>query len=125
MRLRVFFPILLFLFSCNNAEQVDPIVRTGEVQNIGRTNATFVGRLEDTGAFSTWTFGFIWADFPGANIVSGNLVIIGERSEAGEFSINQEGLNSDTRYFVKAFVSDKSFSSVFYANEIDFTSLNP
>jgi len=125
MRLVVFFSISFFLLSCNNAEQVDPILKTIEVQNIGKNNAAFVGDLKDPGVINTWTYGFIWADFSGANIVSGNLVVIGERSEAGVFSINQEGLIPNTKYFVKAFVSDQSFSKIFYANEVDFTTLNP
>ncbi len=100
-------------------------MKTVEVQNIGKNNAAFVGNLKDPGAINTWTYGFVYAEFPGANIVSGNLVVIGERSGTGEFSINQEGLEANTQYFVKAFVSDQGFSNIFYANEVDFTTLNP
>ena len=125
MRAVLLYLLFLVLVSCHNPEQVDPTVRTGDVQNIGKNNATFNGKLEDEGAVSTWTYGFIWADFPGSNIVNGNLVVLGERSVTGEFSINQEGLDSDKTYSVKAFVSEKNFSKVFYANEVDFNTLQP
>ncbi len=125
MRAALLYLLFLVLVSCHNPEQVDPTVRTNEVQNIGKNSATFVGKLEDEGAAKTWTYGFIWADFPGANIINGNLVAIGERSVTGNFSINQEGLESDKTYYVKAFVSDKNYSSIFYANEVDFTTLQP
>jgi len=113
----------LFFLSCQNEEQVDPIVRTGEVQNIGQNNATLVGKLEDPGATQSWVYGFVWSELPGPNMVTGNLIVLGERTNAGEFSANQENLIPNTVYYVKAYVSDKSFSSIFYAAETDFRTL--
>ena len=122
MRLFVLFSCVLF-YSCQNPEQVDPIVATEEVQNIGTGNAAFIGSLVDAGASVSWVYGFVWSDQPGTNVVTGNLIVLGERTSAGEFSVNQENLNSNTQYYVKAYVADKSFSRIYYAAEVDFRTL--
>jgi len=114
---------LLCFYSCHNPEQVDPIVRTGEVQNIGLNNGTLVGNLEDPGVAKSWVYGFVWSDQPGPNVVSGTTIVLGERDGAGAFSANLENLSTGTTYYVKAFVSDDSFKQIFYGAQEDFKTL--
>ncbi len=113
----------MFIISCQNPEQVEPIVTTSEVQNIGISNASFIGNLVDPGASASWVYGFVWSDQPGPNVVTGNLIVLGERTSTGAFSSNQEYLSPNTTYYVRAFVADKSFSTIFYAGEVDFSTL--
>ena len=114
---------MVILTACHNPEQVEPIVVTKETQNIGMSQATYVGELRDAGVTPTWLYGFVYSDQPGPNIVTGTRIVLGERSTEGEFSALGENLNSGTTYYVRAFVSDDDFTTIFYGQEISFITL--
>ena len=117
------FVLIIGAVGCQNPEQVNPVVYTLETQAIGQTSATFIGNLQDPGVSNILTYGFVWSETANPNVVTGNLIVLGERDVAGEFSALQEGLAAGTTYYVRAFVSDANFSSITYANVEDFTTL--
>jgi len=111
------------MVSCQKAERIDPAIKSLEAQNIGVSQVTMIGELEDLGARTNWDYGFVFSDMPGPEVNSGILIYIGNRSMEGIFSIQQDGLQSATTYYFKSFVSDPGFSRIYYGNEIDFTTL--
>ena len=111
------------LTSCQKAESIEPAIKSLEAQNISNSDVTMVGELEDMGARTNWDYGFVWSDLPGPDVNSGNLIYIGNRSMEGIFSIQQDDLRSATTYYFKSFVSDPGFSTIYYGNERDFTTL--
>jgi hypothetical protein len=120
--------LILILFtvifhSCEKAERVDPAIRTNEAQNIGTTQATIIGDLQDLGARTNWDFGFVWFDQPGTNINSGTPIYLGNRSELGVYSSLLENLSPGTTYYYKSFVADPGFTRIYYGGEMDFTTL--
>lgn len=118
--MRYLMVLMVFFIACHNPEQVEPIIVTGEVQNIGSTEATFVGELQDTGVTQTWVYGFVYSDNPGPNIVSGMMIVLGERATTGEFSAKGENLTPATTYYVRSFVSDASYTTIYYGQEVNF-----
>lgn len=120
--------LILILFtgifhSCEKAERVDPIIRSNEAQNIGTTQATIVGELQDFGARTNWDFGFVWSDQPGTNINSGIQIDLGNRSELGVYSVLLENLSPGTTYYYVSYVADPGFTRIYYGQERDFTTL--
>ena len=121
-RLPVYIVILFFsvLNSCQKAERVDPIIISNEAQNIGNTQATLIGELQDMGARTNWEFGFMWSDQPGININSGNQIYLGNRNQPGIFSGLVENLTPGTTYYYMSFVADPGFTRIYYGQERDF-----
>jgi len=128
MNVRWFPVIALILFAviihgCEKAERVDPVIRSNEAQNIGTSQATIVGELQDLGARANWDFGFVWSDQPGTNINSGIQIDLGNRSELGVYSAHLENLSPGTTYYYASYVADPGFMRIYYGQERDFTTL--
>ena len=115
--------VWVLIIGCQRQENVNPVIFTLETQNIAQSEATFVGELRDLGVRSTWVYGFVWSDQAGTNIASGNVIVLGEKNTGGVFSAKQENLNAGSTYYVKAFVSDPGYNSIFYAAEVAFNTL--
>ena len=109
--------------SCEKAERINPKIGSNEAQNIGSTQATIVGELQDLGARTNWDFGFVWSDQPSININSGSLIYLGNRSEEGIFSSLVENLSPGTTYYYVSFVADPGFTRIYYGQERDFITL--
>lgn len=104
----------VFLFACRK-EQIKVV--TGEVSKIFPTNVTVTGRIISLGD-GIKQYGHCYGKYPGPSI-SDNKTGFGAAIGLGEYTSYLAGLETGTKYYVKAYVSCSS--STVYGDEISFS----
>jgi len=95
---------------------VMPVVSTQAVTNISSTTATFNGAIVSAGDPAYTEKGFVYSTTNNPTISDTKKVVSG--SGTGAFSANITGLFSDTKYYVRAYVT--SSKGTIYGEEVNF-----
>src|SRR4030042_3933200 len=112
--LNIILTTVLFVPSCNPDKKM--AVETGEVSNISTTTADVSGTVIDVGEGAT-QHGHVYSTTAGP-LISGTKTSLGT-AVTGDFTSNITGLQSSTKYYVKAYPSLGSHAA--YGSEITFT----
>lgn len=118
--------LLLFLFviSCDTDEAEFPVLLTAEAQQIGVNSVLLEASIKETGTKRPIQYGFLWSTTPGINLFNAmNKLDLGMTSERRLYSIKLDALVAETQYFVRAFVASPDYATIYYGNEISFTTL--
>ena len=99
-----------------------PVVSTGEVVSIGRTDATCQAEVTSLGFPSPTQHGCVW-NTAGSPTTGGEKTEEEAVSAAGPFSSSLEGLSPGTTYFVRAYATNSVETA--YGSEVSFTTEEP
>ncbi|MBK7713275.1 MAG: fibronectin type III domain-containing protein [Bacteroidales bacterium] len=116
LRLYCFLFGILILVNCKKVEK-EMLVATGSVSNITYNSAKITGKIIDIGKGAT-QHGHYCSTKSGET-KSGFWTKLNVPSKLGEFSSDLTGLNSSTKYYAKAYMSNGS--DTIYGNEISFS----
>lgn len=127
MRTTLSYLFLFLLLSCQSDEADKPEIKTNSATSIGINRAVLQGEVKEVGPLKPIQYGFLWSAQPGVTVLSAqNRKVVGETSATGTlFSIEIQELNADTEYFVRAFASNASFTSISYGEEVSFRTAQP
>jgi hypothetical protein len=117
--------ICLFL-SCENLDiKKEALLKTGGVLVSAQNSAIVSGIVFDVGESGLVQYGHCWADVNNPTIENSSKTSLGEKYAGGIYNSLLTGLSPDTRYYVRAYVSDGS--GTLYGEEIELrtTSQNP
>ena len=92
------------------------IVSTGSVSNVTNTTAQVQGNVTSDGGSNIVERGFCYATSPNPTIDSSKIIINGD---IGIFNIEIAGLQANTKYYIRAYVTNSQGTS--YGNETNFT----
>jgi len=113
--------ILLILAGCESEEEILFVsVKTKGISNISHNFAIACGQIEGTEEISNISKGFCWSKFSSPTIDDYSTQILIKDDFQGEFFAGLENLIPSTKYYVKAFIKDKS-GNVIYGNQISFS----
>lgn len=98
-----------------------PTVKTGEISAIGEKSATGSGEVTDDGGATVSARGVCWSTSPEPTIMG--FFMNAATGGTGSFSCNIIGLESETKYYVRAFAINEV--GVAYGNSVSFTTLKP
>ncbi|MFA6294346.1 MAG: PKD domain-containing protein, partial [Victivallales bacterium] len=103
--------------SLNNA----PVVKTRSVTNISRTSATGRGEITSLGSTNPTAYGVVWNKTGSPKIGDriSKFTNKGTTKKTDSFSSTMSGLSSNTKYYVRAYATNKSGTS--YGAEVSFT----
>jgi len=106
--------------SCTTLDEGLATVTTAAVSNIGTVIATGGGNVTSDGNLSVIERGICWGTghYPG---ISGQHVSSG--SGTGSFTCNLNGLEPETKYYVRAYVTNSIGTN--YGDEVSFTTVAP
>lgn len=122
----VTFLLALCLFACQTDEADEPEVQTNAATGIGLNRAVLQATLEEVGPLKPVQYGFLLSTQAGVNVINATQLLVGQTSESPlDFSIELTNLQPDTEYFVRAFVSNASFTTIYYGEEISFRTPQP
>ena len=99
---------------------VSPTVATQAVTDITSTSATGHGDITALGIPSPTAHGLVW-NTTGSPTLSDNFTNKGSASSAGAFTSSLTGLNPNTTYYVRAYVTNDLLTV--YGNEVSFSTL--
>jgi hypothetical protein len=117
----VIFLLTLFLFSCQTDEADEPEIQTNSATGIGLNRAILQATLEEVGPLKPVQYGFLLSTQAGVNVINATQLLVGQSSESPmDYSIELTDLQPNTEYFVRAFVSTASFTTIYYGEEISF-----
>jgi len=109
--------ILLFAAGCNTM-QVSPSLTTITATNVTLTSATTGGSIKNDAGVSVTSEGVCWSTSPSPTINDNKVAGV---TVTADFSSTITGLSSNTKYYVRAFISNSD--GVIYGNEVSFTTL--
>ena len=97
--------------SCSNIffQERENILRPGSIKEVGITSAIVKSLLLDVGkseGFSLQAYGHCWGTNPEPTLVDGDFTDFGPTTQYGEFESFIQGLVPETRYYVRAYVTD-------------------
>lgn len=123
----VTFLLALVLFACQTDEADAPEVKTNNASGIGLNRAILQATLEEVGPLKPVQYGFLWSTQAGVNVITAKeQQVVGQSSESPlDYSIELTNLQPATEYFVRAFVSNASFTTIYYGEEISFLTAQP
>jgi hypothetical protein len=127
MRVILFILTLWMLSACQSDEADEPEIETKSATGIGLSQAVLQGELKEVGPLKPVQYGFIWSKTPGVTVLSAeSKVLLGEAFE-GElpFSSPVNGLQQNTNYYYRAFVTNPSLTQFFYGEEQSFKTTQP
>ena len=114
--------MLLGLSLLPGCEKIEPerlvMIRTGAVSDVTRTSCVAGGVLLDVGGSGVTGRGICWSTDPSPTLDDASF---GSGTGKGEFTCVLEGLNPDTRYYIRAYASNSAGTS--YGNEKNITTL--
>lgn len=127
MRTVTFLLLLALCFACQSDEADEPEVKTTTVTGIGLNRAILQATLEEVGPLKPVHYGFLWSTEAGVNVITAKeQQLVGQTSESPlDYSIELTNLSPATAYFVRAFVSNPSFTTVYYGEEVSFRTAQP
>lgn len=119
--------LALSLFACQSDEADEAEVKTNTVTGIGLNRAILQATLEEVGPLKPVHYGFLWSTEAGVNVITAKeQALVGQTSESPlDYSIELTNLSPATEYFVRAFVSNPSFTTVYYGEEVFFRTAQP
>lgn len=113
--------LVLCLFACQTDEADAPEVKTNSITGIGLNRAILQATLEEVGPLKPVQYGFLLSTQAGVNVINAKQLLVGQTSESPiDYSIELTDLQPNTEYFVRAFVSNASFTTIYYGDEISF-----
>jgi hypothetical protein len=102
------FGTAIYLPSCKK-EATLPVVTTTYVSDITQTTASTGGKVIDNGGAEVFDIGVCWSTTPNpttsSNKISTDKINIG--TNAGSFTSSLTELTADTRYYVRAYASNR------------------
>ena len=111
----------LFLFSLTyqscKKDKTEPILKTEEIASIARTSAVCKGEILSIGPDSLLEFGFCWST--GSGPTRANKSIASSDPPERVHSLNINGLNPNTLYYVRSYLT--STSGTYYGNQVTFS----
>jgi len=118
--LKIIFALsLLLFFACEKIEDTKILkVKTDEVTDISATTATAKGTIVDPGEEDLLQHGFCWSVTPNPLVTILTKTELGKSDAATTFSSNITDLSSNTKYYLKAYVTNTS--RTIYGNEMEF-----
>lgn len=121
------FLVALVLFACQTNEADAPEVKTTTVTGIGLNRAMLQATLEEVGPLKPVQYGFLWSTEAGVNVITAKeQQVVGQTSESPlDYGMELTNLQPATEYFVRAFASNASFTSIYYGEEISFRTAQP
>ena len=116
--------LLVVLLACQDNEPDSPEVISKDAQQIGSTSVVMEAEIKEIGPVRPVNFGFLWDSQPDLSIaVAKNRVLLGLASAPRTFSIKQDNLTPSTVYYYRGFAANESYSIIYYANVVSFTTL--
>lgn len=126
MRIAAFLLLLSFCFACQSDEADAPEVKTNSITGIGLNRAILQATLEEVGPLKPVQYGFLLSTQAGVNVINAKQLLVGQTSESPmDYSIELADLQPNTAYFVRAFASNTSFTTIYYGEEISFRTAQP
>ena len=111
--------LLLLFFACEKIENTKILkIKTDDVTNILATAATVNGTVVDPGEKDILQHGFCWSVTPNPSTALSTKTELGKPYTTSSFSSNITGLSSNSKYYVRAYVTNTSIT--IYGNEIEF-----
>lgn len=118
--------LTLCLFACQTDEADEPEVQTNSVTGIGLNRAVLQATLEEVGPLKPVQYGFLLSTEAGVNVVNATQLLVGQTYESPlDFSIELSDLQPNTVYFVRAFASNTTFTTIYYGDEVSFQTAAP
>lgn len=120
MRITIFL-LVFFLFSCQTDEADEPEIQTNPATGIGLNRAILQATLEEVGPLKPVQYGFLLSTQAGVTVINAKQLLVGQTSESPlDYSVELSDLQPNTEYFVRAFVSNASFTTIYYGDEVSF-----
>ncbi len=120
MILKISLAVYLLLFlACEKIEDTKILkIKTNEVTDIAASTANVSGTVVDTGEEDILQHGFCWSSTPSPVTTLVTKTELGQLDAATSFSSNITDLSSNTKYYIKAYVTN--VSRTIYGNEMSF-----
>lgn len=113
--------LALVLFACQTDEADEPEIQTNPATGIGLNRAVLQATLAEVGPLKPVEYGFLLSTQAGVNVINATQLLVGQSSESPlDYSIELTDLQPNTEYFVRAFVSNASFTAIYHGDEISF-----
>ena len=95
-------------------------VATNSASDVSATSASLHGDITTLGTPEPTSHGFCYGTSPGPEIGDATCPDLGAVSSTGAFSLFADGLQGDTTYYVRSFVTQSPFGTL-YGDEFQFT----
>lgn len=113
-----FFIPLSTLHSCKKDQTTPPILSTTEPTEITQTTVTSGGNIKSDGSDEIIIAGICWSTSPNPSVKD---IHTNDAKELGIFTSKLTGLTPDTKYYIRAYASNKT--DIGYGNEVTFTTI--
>ena len=106
---------LLLFFACEKIEDIKILkIKTDEVTDISATTATAKGTVVDPGEEDILQYGHCWSATPNPLAIFLTKTELGQLDVATSFSSNISDLSSNSKYYVRAYVTWNSLLHLIY-----------